>query len=277
VKNIKSLKNSRIHETFFNLKKQNKCAIVCYVVAGFPSITMSEKIISTLIESGADIIEIGIPFSDPIADGPVIQSASYRSLVNGTTPEMCQNLCSRLRKKFPTTPILFMTYANILYGTDVKKFMSMSKKCGVDGFILPDLPVDESQDYIKLASDLDLSTIFLVSPNTTDERLSSIVSRTTGFIYLVSVFGTTGERKQFEEYTIKKIKEVKKYVKGKIPLAVGFGIGTLEHVRSIVGAGADAIIIGSKLIKIIEDGKSQKDILENLEGFIKQIKTGCTM
>lgn len=273
--NINGLKNSRIHDTFVDLKKQKTCALICYVVAGYPTIQMSEKIITTLIESGVDIIEIGIPFSDPIADGPVIQSASYQSLTNGTTPEMCIKLCSRLRKKFPKTPILFMTYANILYGTGMKKFLTMSKKSGADGFILPDIPVDESADYIKLASELDLSTIFLVSPNISNDRLSSIISKTTGFIYLVSVFGTTGERKQFEEYTIKKIKEVKKYVRGRLPVAVGFGIGTLEHVRTIVAAGADGIIIGSKIIKIIKDGKNQKEILTNLEGFIKHIKIGC--
>ncbi len=270
-------KNSRIHNTFVDLKKEKKCAVICYVVAGFPSMDMSEKIICTLIDSGVDIIEIGIPFSDPIADGPVIQSASYKSLINGTTPEMCLSLCSRLRKRYPKTPILFMTYANILYGTNIKKFLSNSKKYGVDGFILPDIPVDESQEYIKLASELDLSTIFLVSPNTSNERLSSVISKTTGFIYLVSVYGTTGERKQFEDYTIRKIREVKKYVKGEVPVAVGFGIGTLEQVRSIVGAGADAIIIGSKLIKIIEEGKNQKEVLANLAAFIKQIKPGCRL
>ncbi len=151
-----------------------------------------------MIQAGADIIEIGIPFSDPIADGPIIQETSFISLTNGITPDKSLEIAKDIRKEFPKTPIVLMTYSNILIKAGLSKFIKNAKQCGVDGFILPDMSIEESDKYVKEASQLNLATIFLVSPNTNEERLRSIASKSSGFLYLISTYGTTGIRNSFE-------------------------------------------------------------------------------
>jgi tryptophan synthase alpha chain len=247
--NSVSKKKNRIDNKFNELKSKNEKALICYVVAGYPDITTSEHIITSLINGGADIIEIGIPFSDPIADGSTIQYAIQNSLISGTTPGMCLELASRIRKTFPNTPLIIMTYSNILYRKGYIQFAQKAKESGIDGFIIPDIPIEESKEYLNTMQSIGMSTIFLVSPNTSEKRLKMICRICTGFLYAISVYGTTGERQGFDEYTMESIKRVKNITADKLPLAVGFGISNPQHVKYMIDAGADAVIIGSAIIK----------------------------
>ncbi len=265
---------NRITEKFAELAERGERAFVCYVVAGYPDIDTSHKVIDALVKGGADIIEIGIPFSDPIADGPTIQEASHSALERGVTPENALQLAKAVRKKYPKLPLLAMTYFNILVHHGIERFMSQAKASGIDGFILPDVPVEEAEAYSAIASKLGLATVFLVSPNTSHDRLKKIVNSSSGFLYLVSVYGITGARKSFEDYTINAIRNVKQAAVDKIPVAVGFGISTPTHVQFMIRAGADAIIVGSAIINRIANLRGKK-MLSDLQDFAKSMKKAC--
>lgn len=268
---------NRIGAKFEALAKKGEGALICYVVAGYPDIKTSERVIDSLVSGGADMIEIGIPFSDPIADGRTIQAACNYALEKGTTPEDAMRLARNIRKKYPELPLLFMTYSNILLRTGIEKFMAKSRDSGIDGFIIPDMPVDEAQSYIAAASQVDLMTVFLASPNTSAERLLSILQRTTGFLYLVSVFGITGARDSFEDYTRDAVKRSRMAADSKIPVAVGFGISTPAHARYMMAAGADAVIVGSAILdRIGTTGRNKTDMLRKIEKFTKSMKSACT-
>jgi tryptophan synthase alpha chain len=274
--NSVSKKKNRIDNKFNELKTKNEKALICYVVGGYPDIMTSEHIITSLINGGADIIEIGIPFSDPIADGSTIQYAIQNSLISGTTPDMCLELASRIRKTFPNIPLIIMTYSNILYRKGYIQFAQKAKESGIDGFIIPDIPIEESKEYLNTMQNMGMSTIFLVSPNTAEKRLKMISRICTGFLYAISVYGTTGERQGFDEYTIESIKRVKNITADKLPLAVGFGISNPQHVKYMIDAGADAVIIGSAIIKkIIKEIENKERLLNTLNRFIYELKNSC--
>lgn len=266
---------NRITEKFIELARKREGALICYVVAGYPNTETTYKIIDALVKGGADIIEIGIPFSDPIADGPTIQAASHSALERGITPEKVLQLVNVVRKKNPKLPLLAMTYFNILVRPGVEKFMSQAKASGIDGFIIPDVPVEEADTYSRTALKLDLATVFLASPNTSLTRLQKIINSSSGFLYLVSVYGITGARKSYEDYTLEAIKTVRHYADGKIPVAVGFGISTPAHARFMMRAGADAIIVGSAIIDRITKSNDKKMLLE-LQKFAKSMKQACS-
>jgi tryptophan synthase alpha chain len=269
-------KENRIASKFNELKSKNQKALICYVVAGYPDIMTSERIITSLINGGADIIEIGIPFSDPIADGSTIQDAIQNSLIAGTTPDMCLELASRIRKTFPNIPLIIMTYSNILYRKGYIQFAKKAKESGIDGFIVPDIPIEESKEYLNTMQNLGMSTIFLVSPNTSEKRLKMISRICTGFLYAISVYGTTGERQSFDEYTIESIKRIKKVTAyDELPLAVGFGISNPQHVKYMIKAGVDAVIIGSAIIKKIEELENKETLFTTLNRFISELKNSC--
>lgn len=271
---------NRLDKKFNELKSKNEKALICYVVAGYPDMMSSEHIITSLINGGADIIEIGIPFSDPIADGSTIQDAIQNSLRSGTTPDMCLELASKIRKTFPNIPLLIMTYSNILYRKGYIQFAKKAKESGIDGFIIPDIPIEESKEYLKIMQSIGLSTIFLVSPNTAGKRLKMISRICTGFLYAISVYGTTGERQGFDEYTIESIKRVKKVTSAaaaadELPLAVGFGISNPNHVKYMIDAGADAVIIGSAIIKKIQEIENKDTLFNILNRFAYELKNSC--
>lgn len=262
---------------FLELEKRKEKALITYLVGGFPDLETSKQIIETVIASGADIVEIGIPFSDPMADGPVIQNAFSDTLKQGIKPIDCLKLVESIKQRFPNTPMVAMTYSNILYSTGFKQFLRQSKDYSVDGFIIPDLNFEEAEDFLNRSKQFQLATIFLTSPNTNDKRLKKISAISTGFVYMVSVYGITGSRNRFEKYTFESIKRTKEITSryGK-PLAVGFGISTPADVRKMIRAGADGVIVGSSLIKVIEEYKDNKDaMLENLSSFVRQLKEAC--
>lgn len=252
--------------------------LICYIMGGYPNSAACEKIISSIVDGGADIIEIGIPFSDPIADGPVIQEASYRALQNGITPDKCLNLIKRTRKKYPELPIVIMTYSNILQKNGFRKFMEMAKDAGTDGFVLPDMTIEESKEYLEYSKKLELASIFLVAPNTSNLRIRKTLAVSTGFVYVVSVYGTTGMRNSFNEYTLTAIKNIKKLSSNKKNISVGFGISTPHHIKLMSKYGADAVIVGSAIIKIIDSNKVTNIIhLQNkLKNYVKSLKSACT-
>jgi tryptophan synthase alpha chain len=222
-----------------------------------------------LIKGGADNIELGFPLSDPLADGPIIQNASTISLNNGTKIKNFFNIVKKIRNE-TDIPLVLMTYTNILYHKGYTNFINEAKKAGIDGFILPDMSIEESKEYIAAAKNI-ADTIFLISPNTTKSRIEKIVKSSSGFLYLVAVYGTTGVKTGIQSYTLKAIREVKKNTNGKIPIGVGFGVSTPEDVKKYIGAGADAVIVGSAFLKLIE--KTPKNNLEkNIAAFTRSLK-----
>jgi tryptophan synthase alpha chain len=260
---------SRIKEKFAELDAKNEKALISYIMAGFPNERATLSAVNGLVKGGADIIELGFPFSDPLADGPVIQNASTISLEKGTKINNFFNLVKKIRKQ-TDIPLVLMTYTNILYKMGYPKFISEAKKAGIDGFILPDMSVEESKEYLS-ASRGKTDTIFLISPNTTKERIAKITKVTSGFLYLVAVYGTTGVKTGIKNYTIKAIKDVKKQTKGKIPVGVGFGVSTPADVKKYVSSGADAVIVGSAFLKLIEQ-TTQNKIEQKIAAFTKSLK-----
>ena len=260
---------TRIKEKFAELESRKEKALIAYIMAGFPNEKATIATIRGLVKGGTDIIELGFPFSDPLADGPVIQNASTVSLEKGTKITKFFSLVKKIRKE-TDIPLVLMTYTNILYHKGYSKFISEAKKAGIDGFILPDMSVEESKEYLKAAKN-NADTIFLISPNTNKTRVQKITKASSGFLYLVAVFGTTGVKTGIKKYTLDAIKQVKKQTKGKIPIGVGFGISTPEDVKKYIKAGADAVIVGSAYLKLIE--KTPQSKLESkITSFTRSLK-----
>ena len=272
-----SLQNNRIEKKFAELKSSNQKGLICYVLGGYPNASTSEKIISSIVDGGADIIEIGIPFSDPIADGPTIQEASFRALKKGINPDICLDIVRASRKRYPELPIVIMTYSNILQKKGFRKFMEIAKEAGVDGFILPDMTIEESGEYLEYSKNLELASVFLVAPNSSNFRIKRTLDVSTGFVYVVSVYGTTGTRNSFNEYTLTAIRNIKKLSSNKNNISVGFGISQPHHIKLMSKYGADAVIVGSAIIKLIDDNKDDSiDRLQNkLKKYIKSLKAAC--
>ena len=260
---------SRIKEKFIELDAKNQKALISYIMIGFPDEESTIATVRGLVKGGADIIELGFPFSDPLADGPVIQNASTISLGNGAKISKFFNVVKKIRKE-TDIPLVLMTYTNILYRKGYAKFISEARKAGIDGFILPDMSIEESDEYMRAVKN-NADTIFLISPNTNKARIKKIAKISSGFLYLVAVYGTTGIKTSIKDYTIKAIKNVKKQTKGTSPVAVGFGISTPEDVKKYISIGADAVIVGSAYLKLIE--KTKKNQLESkIATFTKSLK-----
>ncbi|MBO3809799.1 MAG: tryptophan synthase subunit alpha [Candidatus Brockarchaeota archaeon] len=253
------------------MRKRNEGALIAYVTGGDPSPTYTPRIVEALVEGGADIVEIGIPFSDPIADGPVIQASDIRALNAGTTPEIIFNIVGEL--KTIETPIVLLTYYNIIFKRGVRRFLEEASRSGVDGVIVADLPFEEAEEYKEAAEKEGVDTIFLAAPSTPSHRLEKILKMTSGFLYLISVFGVTGVREQVAQLTIQTVRRLHSYTVNNIPLAVGFGISKPEHVRSIIYCGAEGAIVGSAFVKLIEEKHGDlQGLLEGLTNYAKKMK-----
>ena len=260
---------TKIKEKFRELEEKNQKALIAYIMVGFPNEKATVATVRGLVKGGIDIIELGFPFSDPLADGPIIQNASTVSLEKGTKIEKFFTLVKKIRKE-TDIPLILMTYTNILYHKGYAKFIFEAQKAGIDGFILPDMSIEESKEYLQAAKNKS-DTIFLISPNTSKIRIEKISKVTSGFLYLVAIYGTTGIKTGIKNYTLKAIKEVKKQTKGKIPIGVGFGVSTPEDVKKYIKAGADAVIVGSAYLKLIEK-TSQKNLESKIILFTKNLK-----
>lgn len=266
-----------IKAKFESAKAAGEGLLIGYLTAGDPTPEATPKLADALIRGGVDILELGLPFSDPIADGPTIQEASLRALNAGTTPLKVLEIAKQIRGAHDI-PLVVMTYYNPVFHHGVESFLKKAKEAGVDGFIVPDLPVEEAAEYRKAAEVAGLDTVFLASPATSDERLGKIVAASSGFLYLVSRFGVTGAQSNVADSTVALIGRVQKAAAGKIPLAVGFGISKPEHVRRVIAAGADAAIVGSAFINVVHKNQSgieeaAKELYEAASALKSAIKT----
>ena len=254
---------SRIDRIFKRLKSKGQTALIPFIVAGDPDLETTETLVLKLAESGADIIELGVPFSDPLADGPTIQYASQRALLKGVNIKDIFNLTKRLKEIAP--PLILMTYFNPIFRFGLKAFAEGCKRSGIDGVIIPDLPPEEAGTWIREAIGLKLDTIFLAAPTSPPSRVRKVIRCSRGFIYYVSITGVTGVRRELSgelELAVKKIQK-----QSKRPVAVGFGISTPEQAK-MVSRFADGIIVGSAIVKVIEENLKNPDLIARVGKFI---------
>ncbi len=259
---------NRIEEVFRRCKQDGRSALICYLTAGFPSIQASEELMLASINAGADILEIGVPFSDPVADGKIIQFASLKAIERGMVPERAFEVASWLRERVDV-PLVLMGYYNPIFRMREDEYVRRAVESGVDGMIVPDLPLEESFGLEKETRRSDLSLIQLVGPTTSEVRMREIASHSSGFLYLISTLGTTGERERFSDDLERLISRAKRA--SPIPVGVGFGISTQRQVSDVNSLGADAVIVGSALVRKVIDGASASEMSE----MIRDLKKGC--
>jgi tryptophan synthase alpha chain len=240
---------SRIEKVF---TKQGHTALIAYITAGYPSIDATLKAVPVLAENGCDIIELGIPFSDPLADGVTIQNASYHALQNGITPEICLELAGELKKKVDT-PLVFMSYYNPVYHYGNERFCKICSTSGIDGLIIPDLPPEEGSEIEECTLNYDIDLIYLLAPTSNNKRIRLGVDHSRGFVYLVSVTGVTGARSFLPSDLDNFVTDVRRLTDK--PLCVGFGISTPEQAAQ-VGRLADGVIVGSRIVQLLESDDS---------------------
>lgn len=245
--------------------------LVVYVTCGDPNLTTSRRVILSAIDAGADVIELGVPFSDPLADGPVIQRASERALRVGTSLADVLKLAHEIRHERPGAGLVIFSYLNPVIRFGMKRFAREARSAGVDGVLLTDMTIEEADDYRRLMQAHGLSTIFLAAPTSPDARLKKIAEASQGFVYAVSRTGITGTHQQadLKGETMRLVRRIKKFTK--LPVAVGFGISTAEHFRE-VGRFADAAVVGSAIVKMIEENPGQE--AEAVGVFIRQLRHG---
>jgi len=237
-------------------------ALIPYVTVGYPSLEATRKIVPLLARCGSDMVELGIPFSDPLADGAMIQKASYYALKNGVTPHLCLETAEQLSREVDI-PLLFMTYFNPVYSYGTATFCRDCARCGVSGLIIPDLPPEEAVELEATTGEYNIDLVYLLSPASTEKRIRLVAERSKGFIYLVSVSGVTGTRDTLPQDLGDFIARVKK-VTGK-PICVGFGISTAEQARQVVNM-ADGVIVGSRIIQLMEADNSLEAVRDFVTG-----------
>ena len=243
------------NDPFMPFHFESKPALVAYVTCGDPDLATTREVILAAIDAGASIIELGVPFSDPLADGPVIQRASERALKHGTTLEQVLKLAAEIREHSQATGLIIFSYLNPILRMGLAKFCKVARHAGMDGVLITDLPVEESGEYLREARKNDLATIFLAAPTSTDQRLKQIAQVSTGFIYAISRTGVTGERQQMPEDASGLVKRIRRFTK--LPVAVGFGISTPEQFRS-VGMFAEGAVVGSAIVRLIEQNQGRE-------------------
>ncbi len=258
---------NRIEKKFAALKKQKKKAFIAFITAGDFGLSTTKKLVFEFDKCGADIIELGVPFSDPIADGPTIQASSERSLKRGTTLSQIIRLVGNLRPS-SNIPIVLMTYYNPVLKYGLKKLVFDCEKNGIDGVIVPDLPPDEADDLIAASRGKRFSTIFLLSPTSTKERIKLVAKKSKGFIYYVSLTGITGARKRLPKELLSQVRLVKRYTKK--PVCVGFGVSRPEQIKQICKV-ADGAVVGSAIVKVIERYSGKQNLIESVGRYLKSL------
>lgn len=261
---------NRIERTFSQLRREGKKALIAYLTVGFPSVKILPELVEALAEAGADLIELGVPFSDPLADGPTIQAASQWALSHGMTPEKVFRAVEELRRRNVELPLALMTYVNPVFRFGFDRFCLRCAASGVDGLIVPDLPPEEAQELIQSARPLGVDTIFLAAPTSPVERLKTVVRSSTGFIYYVSLTGVTGTRGHLPREISNQVGRLKKMTD--LPVCVGFGISRVSQVREVVRV-ADGAIIGSALLE--EIGQTRGNAAKAAYTFMRRMKEAC--
>ncbi|MCJ7693692.1 MAG: tryptophan synthase subunit alpha [Sedimentisphaerales bacterium] len=248
----------------------DKAALIPFFVIGDPDFDTSLEIVKTAIDSGADILELGIPFSDPIADGPTIQKADIRAQRGGMNLSKALDFIGKV-KDYRDIPIGLLMYYNLIYQYGAEKFFADFHEAGVNSVLVADLSIDDSDEIIPAANKAGLDTVFMVTPNTNTERMKLIASRTTGFIYMVSLLGVTGSRDELSGAVESLVGKLKKLTD--VPVCVGFGISKSKHAAMVASAGADGVIIGSKIVSLIEGNLQNKQkMLDEISAFLKDVK-----
>lgn len=251
-----------------DLAARKEKALVAYVTAGDPTPERTASIVLALERGGADIVELGVPFSDPIADGPVIQRGAERALAAGTTMRKVLGIAAEIRSN-SDIPLVLFTYLNPVLKYGVEKLAADAKAAGIDGVLLTDLSVEEADRHIAPFADHDLDTVFLAAPTSTDRRLELVAKYSTGFVYLVSRAGVTGERDSLSSSAGPLVERMRRFTD--LPLALGFGIATPEQARNAAEL-ADAVVVGSALVRIIEKTDAAGNLEEDLEAFTRSLK-----
>ncbi|MBC7119974.1 MAG: tryptophan synthase subunit alpha [Candidatus Methanosuratus sp.] len=264
----------KISSKFDELKKRGEGAYMAHVYYGDPNEEFSIRLIRTLAENGADLIEFGIPFSDPTADGPAFQAACERSLRGGMTPKRCIEGLERLRREGLKAPVVVTTYYNIPYSMGLERFMAEIKEAGAQAVIVPDLSFEEADELVRAGGKQGLDVIFQIAPTTEGARLNRIIDAASGFLYVINVEGVTGTKKELQRSTLELIRGVRS--RTGIPLMAGFGVSKKEHVVDLVSSGADGVVTGSAIAEIYSrklDGP--EDALPEIARFAREIKAGC--
>ncbi len=266
---------NRIEKKFEQLEERNKAGLVTFLTAGDPDPNTAQEILNGLPAAGADIIELGMPFSDPMADGPAIQLANLRSLANGMTLQKTLDQVATFRTLDNETPIVLMGYYNPIHYYGTQRFIDAAIEAGVDGLIIVDLPPEEDEELCHPSMTAGLNWIRLATPTANDERLAKILKNSSGFVYYVSITGITGTHSAQHSDTNEAVARIRKQTD--LPIAVGFGIKTVDHVAS-TAAVADAAVVGSALINTIEEGLTaqlpKSEIVKNLHTFVAELAKG---
>lgn len=255
-------------------------ALVSYIAAGDPDIDATKAYVKALVRGGSDVIELGLPFSEPVAEGPTIQQAVRRALDAGMTPQRYLDIVAELDDEVDV-PIVCMTYYNLLYQygdtPGPAEFVAAAAEAGIDGFVIPDLPVDESDPLLAACREHGVDLVFIVAPTTTEHRLEKMLDRSSGFVYVQGRMGTTGAKDDVSSDAGASLQRLQDH---DIPKAVGFGVSAGEHAREIIASGADGVIVGSAYVDLIAEGVenedvSQDDVASNLEALARELKTGA--
>lgn len=255
---------------FKRTKAKNEGAFIPFVVAGDPDFETSLEIVKTFVENGADALEIGFPFSDPVADGPTVQLADIRALKSGMTAKRGFEFIKQVRE-FTDIPIGVLTYYNLIYKMGLDKFYKMAKESGANAILAADLPPEEASDALEAASKNDVQQIFMAAQTTSNERLQEITEICSGFLYVVAVMGITGARTELKTTTVELIKRIKEH--SDIPISVGFGISKPEHVKEVISAGADGAIVASAILNLItENLENKEEMLQKIGKFCRELK-----
>lgn len=256
---------NRIDKKFKELRAKRKKAFIAFITAGYPDLKITYNLALEFAKAGVDILELGVPFSDPIADGKVIQASSFEALKIGVNLDKILKLVKDIRIK-TQMPLCLMTYYNPIFCFGEERFCRFASAAGVDGIIIPDLPPDEGKSFLKLAKKFNLDCICFIAPTTTHKRMEYIAGVARGFIYYVSLTGVTGERSQLPKDLLQNLSKVKKLAS--VPVCAGFGVSTREQVKEISKV-ADGVIVGSAIIKKIKENLKKKDLAVKVARFVK--------
>jgi tryptophan synthase alpha chain len=263
--------SSRITEAFARLRREGRPGLVTYSTAGDPDLPRSAEVLKALDRAGADVLEVGVPFSDPLADGPVIQRATERALAAGGSLPKTLDMLRSLRGHI-SAPIVIFSYANPLLRMGIEHFAASAADAGVDGVLALDLPIEEATEFRGVLAAAGLDTIFLLSPTTTDARIARAAELGRGFLYGISRLGVTGARDRVASGAEALVRRIR--LQTSLPVALGFGISRPEHVAE-VGAYADAAVVGSALVAKIAEAGQSRDLIERVEAYVRELKSAC--
>jgi len=266
---------NRIERAFQNAQSQDRSAFVSYVCAGDPNPATSLQVCRALLRSGVDILEIGVPFSDPLADGLTNQLAAQRALEAGTTREDVFDLVRKIREEDGQTPIVFYTYYNLMFSGGLEAYIAEAKEAGVDGLLVLDLPPEEAGDYMEACRKIEMKTVFLLAPTTPEERVEYIAQNATGFIYYVSRTGVTGVREDLASDLREMVDMIKRHSDN--PLVVGFGIQNPDQVNAVARL-ADGVVVGSAIVNTIKENlEDEGKMLEQIESLVTDLVGGTQL